>query len=72
LSPDVRVETEEIRNVLIADVLKREVLEGEKAETARKQIAKAANRMLRASKSADEPTPAPSIPSRLPTPETIG
>jgi len=53
LSPDVRVETEESRNVLVADVLKREVLEGEKAEVARKQIAKAASRMLRASKSGE-------------------
>jgi ASC-1-like (ASCH) protein len=51
LSPDVRVEAEEIRNVLVGDVLKREVLEGEKAEAARKQIAKAASRALRASKS---------------------
>ena len=47
LSPDVRVETDEIRNVLMADVLKREVLEGEKADAARKQIAKAASRLLR-------------------------
>jgi predicted type IV restriction endonuclease len=51
LSPDVRVETEEIRNVLEAEVLKREVLEGEKAESARKQIAKAAGKALRAAKS---------------------
>lgn len=59
LSPDVRVETEEIKNVLVTDVLKREVLEGEKAEAARKQIAKAASRALRTSKPEGEPGPSP-------------
>jgi hypothetical protein len=54
MSPDVRIEIEEIRDVLLADVLKREVIEGEKADAARKQVAKAANRMLRASKSASK------------------
>jgi predicted type IV restriction endonuclease len=51
LSPDVRVETEEIKGVLEAEVLKREVLEGEKAEATRKQVAKAAGKPLRTSKS---------------------
>ena len=55
LSPNVRVESEEIKNVLVSDVLKREVLEGEKAEAARKQVAKAASKALRASKSVGEP-----------------
>lgn len=56
LSPDVRVETGEIKGVLEAEVLKREVLEGEKADAARKQIAKAAGKALRASKS-ESPLP---------------
>lgn len=51
LSPDVRVETEEIKRALETEVLKREVLEGEKAEATRRHIAKAAGRALRASKS---------------------
>jgi hypothetical protein len=51
LSPDVRVETEEIKSALETEVLKREVLEGEKAEATRKHVAKAAGRALRASKS---------------------
>ncbi len=50
LSPDVRVESEDIRAVLEAEVLKREVLEGERAEATRKQVARAAGRPLRASK----------------------
>jgi predicted type IV restriction endonuclease len=56
MSPNIRVETEEIKNVLAGDVLKREVLEGEKAEVARKQVAKAAGKALRASKSEEEPS----------------
>lgn len=50
LSPEVRIETDEIRDVLMSDVLKREVLEGEKADAARKQIAKCASRLLRTHK----------------------
>lgn len=59
LSPDVRVETEDVRAVVEAEVLKREVLEGERAEAARKQVARAAGRILRAAKaeSAEEPHP---------------
>jgi len=47
LSPDVKVDTEQIKSVLMHEVLKREVVEGEKAEQARKKIGKSANRMLR-------------------------
>jgi hypothetical protein len=50
------VETGEIKGVLEAEVLKREVLEGEKADAARKQIAKAAGKALRASKT-ESPLP---------------
>ncbi len=48
LSPNVKIEAEEIRSVLVQDVVKREVLEGEKAELARKQASRASNRPLRA------------------------
>ena len=48
LSPDVRIEVEQIRQVLETEVLKREVLEGPKSEEARKRIAKSMNRLLRA------------------------
>jgi hypothetical protein len=47
ISPEVRIETEEIRTVLTNEVIKREVLEGEKAEEARRKIAKAAGKSLR-------------------------
>jgi predicted type IV restriction endonuclease len=48
LSPDVKIDSEQIRNVLTQEVLKRDVLEGDKAEDAKKRIAKAANKVLRA------------------------
>ena len=50
LSPEVRVDTEEIKNALEADVLKREVLEGEKAALAQRQVGKAASKSLKVSK----------------------
>ncbi|HLL13687.1 MAG TPA: hypothetical protein VK388_01290 [Pyrinomonadaceae bacterium] len=48
LSPDVKVDTEQIKSVLMNEVLKREVLEGEKFEQARKKISKSASKLLRA------------------------
>ncbi len=48
ISPDVRIEIEEIAQVLAQEVIKREVLEGDKAVEAKKKIAKAAAKALRA------------------------
>ncbi|MGE5207355.1 MAG: restriction endonuclease subunit R [Chlamydiota bacterium] len=42
LSPDVKIDLEQIKTVLEREVLKRDVLEGEKAEEARKKLARAA------------------------------
>lgn len=50
LSPDVRIDIEQIKAVLVQDVLKREVVEGEKADEARKKIHKTASKLLRARK----------------------
>lgn len=44
---EVKVEAEEIKNVLLHEVIKREVLEGEKAAAAAKQIQRAGTRALR-------------------------
>jgi hypothetical protein len=60
LSPDVRIEVEEIRTVLSHEVIKRDVIEGEKAQDATKRIARVANRALRAKAEKDpEPNKAP-------------
>ena len=48
MSPDVRIDTDQIKSVLTQEVLKRDVIEGEKAEEAHKKVMKAAGRMLRA------------------------
>ncbi len=47
VSPDVKIDTEQISSVLKEEVLKREVVEGDKAEEARRRIAKAASKALR-------------------------
>lgn len=51
VSPDVRIDSAQIKDVLLNEVIKRDVLEGDKADEARKRVAKAAKTALR--------TPAP-------------
>ncbi len=53
-SPDAKIDEEHIRSVLGTEVLRREVLEGDKAEAAKKLIARAANRSLRSSKNGED------------------
>ena len=48
VSPDVRIDIEQIRTVLVNEVVKREVMEGDKADEARKKISRSANKSLRA------------------------
>jgi Type I restriction enzyme R protein N terminus (HSDR_N) len=48
VSPDVRIDVEQIKKVLVSEVIKREVLEGDKAEEARKKITRTAAKALRA------------------------
>ncbi len=48
VSPDVKIDADQIKTVLTNEVIKREVIEGEKAEEARKKIARAAAKALRA------------------------
>ncbi len=43
-APDIKITSEQIRNVVYQEVLKREVVEGEKAEEAKKKINKALNK----------------------------
>jgi hypothetical protein len=47
VSPDVRIDIEQIGSVLSSEVIKRDVLEGEKADEARKKITRAAAKALR-------------------------
>jgi predicted type IV restriction endonuclease len=72
LSPDVRISVDEIRDALCHEVLKREVLEGEKADEAKKLVNRAANKVLRQRRAkgdeddngvvaADDPAPAADV-----------
>lgn len=47
VSPDVKIDNEQIKDVIVGEVIKREILEGDKATEAIKKITKAANRSLR-------------------------
>lgn len=50
ISPDVKIDNEQIRSVLSNEVIKREVMEGEKADEAQKKIARSLKAKLRESK----------------------
>jgi predicted type IV restriction endonuclease len=59
---DVLVDVTELRQALAAEVLKREVTEGEKAEAAKKKVQKAADKALRARKKVEAATHVPAPP----------
>jgi hypothetical protein len=63
LSPDVRIDADQIREALAQEVLKREVLEGEKAEEARRKVARLAARAARASEERGQASPLPNEPA---------
>ncbi|HUR79187.1 MAG TPA: type I restriction enzyme HsdR N-terminal domain-containing protein [Thermoanaerobaculia bacterium] len=60
---DAKVELDELREALKQEVIKREVIEGDKADGARKKVAKAAGKMLRIRKGKDEADETPVTPS---------
>ena len=47
VSPNIKINIDQIRDVLINEVLKREVVEGEKAEEARRKVSRSAGKVLR-------------------------
>ena len=67
VSPDVRIDIGQIKSVLTAEVIKREVIEGEKADEARRKIVKAASKALRAAAARVGKEPGA---VKSPTPET--
>jgi hypothetical protein len=67
VSPDVKIETEQIRTVLQQEVLKREVVEGDKADAAGKRIARAASKALRNKTGKDPVGEGASIDAQKPT-----
>lgn len=63
MSPDVRIEIEEIERVLSEEVIKREVLEGEKAIDAKRRLSRAAAKLQRKSETEVDSAAANSPPS---------
>lgn len=63
VSPDVRIDIDQIKSVLTNEVIKREVMEGERADEARKKITRAATKALRA---ANQRTAAKESPLTVP------
>ena len=72
VSPDVKVDCDEVRAVLLNEVLKREVLEGEKALAAKKIVARAANKALRQTRAAAGPSSQPFPTEEATDPSLIG
>jgi predicted type IV restriction endonuclease len=71
VSPDVRIEAEQIKTVLMQEVVKREVVEGDKFASAEKALARAATKAFRSKKSdesAELPVPAGASPDAAPIP----
>jgi len=70
---DAKLDVEELRAALKLEVIKREVLEGDKADGARKKVAKAAGKMLRTRKEKEEQEAAASgtvmVPLSEPSPK---
>ena len=68
ISPDVKIDIHQISKVLAQEVVKREVLEGDKADEARRRIIKVTNRAIRKAKdtAASEDVPVAEVP--VPTP----
>jgi hypothetical protein len=68
VSPDVRIESEELMRVLTEEVIKRDVLDGDRADEARRKLAKVAARLARAKIEKDqaEKAPEPAEPVAVP------
>jgi Type I restriction enzyme R protein N terminus (HSDR_N) len=66
LSPDVKIDVEEIARVLTEEVIKRDILEGDRATEAKKKLSRAAGKQLRAK--ADKADAAPADSPQPPVP----
>jgi Type I restriction enzyme R protein N terminus (HSDR_N) len=64
VSPDVRIEVDQLKAVLANEVIKREVMEGDKAQEARKTIARTAAKTLRAATGHQTPPAESEVPEK--------
>lgn len=63
LAPNVSIELDQIKEVLLQEVLKRDVIEGDKAEEARKRVTRAENRIKRSKNINESPSDNPPVAS---------
>ncbi|CAG1770783.1 hypothetical protein BAC3_01321 [uncultured bacterium] len=61
ISPDIKIDSSQIFNVLINEVLKREVVEGEKSDEARKKLQKTLNKINKNKPTRQSREPAPQV-----------
>ena len=74
LSPDVKVEADQIRSVLVQEVLKRDAVEGEKAEEAKRRVVRSLNKGSRVTSTAAVSVPREvlsTMPLGSPLPEPV-
>jgi hypothetical protein len=67
MSPDVRIDIEQIKQVLVSEVIKRDVLEGEKADEARKKISRSVAKAQRAATHSKATQETDNAPQAIPT-----
>lgn len=67
MSPDVRIDIEQIKQVLVSEVIKRDVLEGEKADEARKKISRSVAKAQRAATHSKATQGIDNAPQAIPT-----
>lgn len=57
VTPDIKVESDQVKDVLINEIIKREVMEGDKAQEAKRKLARVTNKAQRAKDADDDETP---------------
>jgi Type I restriction enzyme R protein N terminus (HSDR_N) len=67
MSPDVRIDIEQIKQVLVSEVIKRDVLEGEKADEAQKKISRSVAKAQRAATHSKATQGTDNAPQAIPT-----
>lgn len=66
IAPEIKISEEDLRKSLQNEVLKREILEGEKAVSAARQVSRAEGRALRKSKDGGSESSSDSVPDAVP------
>jgi hypothetical protein len=68
LSPDTRIDVEEIEQVLRDEVIKRDLLEGDRAAEAKRKVSKASAKLLRTKNEKEETTAPTPVPTKATPP----